>query len=252
MPPIRTNKAKEKLAAGQAVTTISGLSSSEIIDFMGPLGFDAAWIEGEHGSVTWEQLGDMTRACDLWGMAPITRVSANEPWLVTRTLDRGSMGIVVPHVNTKEAAEKAAQSAKYAPLGYRGMFGGRQSYGVGDYFQQANDQTMVIVLLEEDEALNNLDEILTVDHIDVFFVAPTDLAQTMGHLGNPGHPEVQLAIEGAIAKILSAGRVAGTLVNDENVARFLGQGVRYTMTSWNAWVAQGAAAFLEKVAEMKI
>lgn len=248
MPTIRPNRAKEKLAAGQAVTTISGLSSSEIIDFMGPLGFDAAWIEGEHGSVTWEQLGDMTRACDLWGMTSITRVTANEPWLITRTLDRGSMGIVVPHVNTKEDAEKAAKSAKYAPLGYRGMFGGRQSYGVGDYFHQANNQTMVIVLMEEDVALKNLDEILGVDDIDVFFVAPSDLAQTMGHIGNPGHPEVQKAIDDAIAKIIAAGRVAGTLVNDENVARYLEQGVRFTMTSWNAWVARGAAEFLEKAA----
>ena len=248
MPTIRPNRAKEKLAAGQAVTTISGLSSSEIIDFMGPLGFDAAWIEGEHGSVTWEQLGDMTRACDLWGMTSITRVTANEPWLITRTLDRGSMGIVVPHVNTKEDAEKAAKSAKYAPLGYRGMFGGRQSYGVGDYFHQANNQTMVIVLMEEDVALKNLDEILGVDDIDVFFVAPSDLAQTMGHIGNPGHPEVQKAIDDAIAKIIAAGRVAGTLVNDENVARYLEQGVRFTMTSWNAWVARGGAAFLEKAA----
>jgi len=248
MPTIRPNRAKEKLAAGQAVTTISGLSSSEIIDFMGPLGFDAAWIEGEHGSVTWEQLGDMTRACDLWGMTSITRVTANEPWLITRTLDRGSMGIVVPHVNTKEDAEKAAKSAKYAPLGYRGMFGGRQSYGVGDYFHQANNQTMVIVLMEEDVALKNLDEILGVDDIDVFFVAPSDLAQTMGHIGNPGDPEVQKAIDDAIAKIIAAGRVAGTLVNDENVARYLEQGVRFTMTSWNAWVARGGAAFLEKAA----
>jgi 2-keto-3-deoxy-L-rhamnonate aldolase RhmA len=244
---IRPNRAKEKLAAGQAVTTISGLSSSEIIDFMGPLGFDAAWIEGEHGSVTWEQLGDMTRACDLWGMAPITRVAANEPWLITRTLDRGSMGIVVPHVNSREEAERAAQSAKYAPVGYRGMFGGRQSYGVGDYFHQANDQTMVIVLLEEASALSNLDEILKVDHIDVFFVAPSDLAQTMGHIGNPGHPEVQNAIDDAISRILSAGRIAGTLVNDENVARYLEQGVRFPMTSWNAWVARGAASFLDTV-----
>ncbi len=252
MPTIRPNRAKEKLAAGQAVTTISGLSSSEIIDFMGPLGFDAAWIEGEHGSVTWEQLGDMTRACDLWGMASITRVTANEPWLITRTLDRGSMGIVVPHVNTKEDAEKAAKSAKYAPLGYRGMFGGRQSYGVGDYFHQANNQTMVIVLMEEDVALKNLDEILEVDDIDVFFVAPSDLAQTMGHIGNPGHPEVQKAIDDAISKIIAAGRVAGTLVNDENVARYLEQGVRFTMTSWNAWVARGGAAFLEKAADAEI
>ncbi len=252
MPTIRPNRAKEKLAAGQAVTTISGLSSSEIIDFMGPLGFDAAWIEGEHGSVTWEQLGDKTRACDLWGMASITRVTANEPWLITRTLDRGSMGIVVPHVNTKEDAEKAAKSAKYAPLGYRGMFGGRQSYGVGDYFHQANNQTMVIVLMEEDVALKNLDEILEVDDIDVFFVAPSDLAQTMGHIGNPGHPEVQKAIDDAISKIIAAGRVAGTLVNDENVARYLEQGVRFTMTSWNAWVARGGAAFLEKAAGAEI
>ena len=252
MPTIRPNRAKEKLAAGQAVTTISGLSSSEIIDFMGPLGFDAAWIEGEHGSVTWEQLGDMTRACDLWGMTSITRVTANEPWLITRTLDRGSMGIVVPHVNTKEDAEKAARSAKYAPLGYRGMFGGRQSYGVGDYFHQANSQTMVIVLMEEDVALKNLDEILAVDDIDVFFVAPSDLAQTMGHIGNPGHPEVQKAIDDAIAKIIAAGRVAGTLVNDENVSRYLEQGVRFTMTSWNAWVARGGAEFLKKAAGAKI
>ena len=155
--------------------------------------------------MTWEQLGDMTRACDLWGVTPITRVNANEPWLITRTLDRGSMGIVTPHINNREEAQKAANSAKYAPLGYRGMFGGRQSYGVGDYFQRANDQSMVIVLLEEVEALQNLDEILGVDDIDVFFVAPSDLAQTMGHLGNPGHPEVQAAIDEAIAKIVGSG-----------------------------------------------
>ena len=247
MSSVRPNKAKEKLRAGGVVTTISGLSSSDIIDFLGPMGFDAAWLETEHGPVTWDQLGDMTRACDLWGVTPITRVNANEPWLITRTLDRGSMGIVVPHVNTKNEAEKAAQSAKYAPLGYRGMFGGRQSFGVADYFHEANSQTMVVVLLEEAEALANLDEILKADNIDVFFVAPSDLAQTMGHIGNPGHPEVQKAIDDAIARIVAAGRVPGTLVNDDNVAEYLGKGVRFVMTSWNAWVARGAGSFLSQV-----
>ena len=248
MNEIRPNKAKQKLQQNQVVTTISGLQTSEIIDFLGPLGFDAAWIEGEHGPVTWEQLGDMTRACDLWGMTSITRVTANEPWLITRTLDRGSMGIVVPHVNTREEAERAAQSAKYAPLGYRGMFGGRQSYGVADYFQQANDQTMVVVLLEEETALRNLDEILRVDNIDAFFVAPSDLAQTMGHIGDTGHPEVQRAIDDAIARITAAGRVAGTLVNDDNIAAYVSKGVRFTMTSWNAWLVRGASEFLRKAA----
>ena len=247
MPPIRKNRVKEKLANGQATVTISGALSSEMIDFLGPMGFDGVWLECEHGGVTWEQLGDMTRACDLWGLTSITRVNANEPWLITRTLDRGSMGIVTPHVNTRADAEQAAQSAKYAPEGYRGMFGGRQSYGVPDYFQAANDQSMVIVLLEEAEALQNLDEILRVDDVDVFFVAPSDLAQTMGHLGNPGHPEVQAAIDAALARIVASGRTAGTLVNDSNVADYVDKGVRFLMTSFNAWLARGAAEFLGKV-----
>ncbi len=244
MPSIRANTAKQKLQNNQVTTTISGLQNADVIDYLGPLGFDAAWIECEHGPVDWDQLGDMTRACDLWGMTSITRVSSNEPWLITRTLDRGSMGIVVPHVNTREAAEQAAQSAKYAPLGYRGMYGGRQSYGVTDYLQQANDQTMVIVLIEEVEGLRNLDEILKVDNIDVFFVAPSDLAQTMGHIGNIGHPEVQAAIDDGIARIVSAGRTAGTLANDSNLSAYVEKGVRFLMTSWNGWVANGAAQFL--------
>ncbi len=246
MPSIRVNQAKQKLQKGGVVTTISGLQSSDIIDFLGPIGFDAAWIECEHGPVDWDALGDMTRACDLWEMASITRVNSNDPGLITRTLDRGSMGIVVPHVNSKEAAEQAAQSAKYAPSGYRGMFGGRQSFGVADYFHQANDQTMVIVLLEEVEALANLDEILTVPDIDVFFVAPSDLSQTMGHIGNADHPEVQKAIDDAIAKITSAGRIAGTLVNDGTVEAYVNKGVRFVMTSWNGWVAKGATEFVQK------
>ena len=247
MPPIRSNRAKEKLQAGEAVSVISGHMTSEIIDFLGPMGFDAAWIECEHGPVSWEQISDMTRACDLWGMASVTRVNSNDPGLITRTLDRGSMGIVVPHVNTRAAAEQAMMSAKFAPYGYRGMFGGRQSFGVADYFHTANDQTMVVVLLEEVEALHNLDEILRVDYIDVFFVAPSDLSQTMGHIGNPGHPEVQKAIDDAIEQIVSAGRVAGTLVNDDNVAAYAEKGVQFLMTSWNAWIGRGAAEFLAKV-----
>ena len=251
MPGIRVNTAKQKLQNKQVVTTISGLQNSDTIDFLGPMGFDAAWMECEHGPVDWDQLGDMTRACDLWGLTSVTRVNSNEPWLITRTLDRGSMGIVVPHVNNRAAAEQAMQSAKYAPLGYRGMFGGRQSYGVSDYLHQANDQTMVVVLLEEVEALENLNDILKVDNIDVFFVAPSDLAQTMGHIGDTAHPEVQRAIDDAISRIVSAGRTAGTLVTENNLVSYVDKGAKFLMTSWNAWVAKGAAEFLGKVASAK-
>ena len=246
MTEIRVNKAKQKLQNKGVVTTISGLQNADTIDFLGPFGFDAAWIECEHGPVDWDQLADLTRACDLWGMSSVTRVNSNEPWLITRTLDRGSMGIIIPHVNDRAATEQAMQSAKYAPLGYRGMYGGRQSYGVADYVHRANDQTMVVVLLEESEALKNLDEILKVDNIDVFFVAPSDLAQSMGHIGDTGHPEVQRAIDDAISRISSAGRTAGTLVNDDNLASYIEKGARFLMTSWNGWLARGASQFLEK------
>ena len=248
MPEIRANKAKQKLQNNQVVTTISGLQNADTIDFLGQFGFDAAWIECEHGPTDWDRMADLTRACDLWGMSSITRVNSNEPWLITRTLDRGSMGIVVPHINDRESAEQAMQSAKYAPMGYRGMYGGRQSYGVPDYFHQANNQTMVIVLLEEIEALENLDEILKVDNIDVFFVAPSDLAQTMGHIGDTGHPEVQKAIDDAISRIVSSGRTAGTVVNDDNLAGYIEKGARFLMTSWNGWLARGASQFLTKTA----
>jgi 4-hydroxy-2-oxoheptanedioate aldolase len=181
-------------------------------------------------------------------MTSVTRIVNHDPGLIMRSFDRGSQGVVVPHVSTREAAEGVVQAAKYAPLGQRGMYGGRQSFGVPDYFQRANDETLVAILIEEQRALENLADILSVDHIDVFFVAPSDLAQTMGHIGNHTHPEVQATIDKALAQITAAGRVAGTLVNDDNVQRYLKAGARFFLTGWTNWIAQGARAYQQKVA----
>ena len=243
---MRENRIKRQLQAGQTAITVSGHHNADMIDFLGQFGFDGVWLEGEHGPVDWDAIGDMSRACDLWGMASVTRVNNNDPGTIMRALDRGTMGIVVPHVNSREAAEQAMKSAKYAPVGYRGMFGGRQSFGVPDYFQHANDQTLIVVLIEEIEAVNNLADILTVDDIDVFFVAPADLAQTMGHIGNHTHPDVQATIDKALAQIVAAGRTAGTLVTDDTVARYRDAGVRFFLTGWTNWVSQGAKAFLQR------
>ena len=244
---MRENRIKRQLQAGQTAIAVSGHHNADMIDFLGQFGFDGVWLEGEHGPVDWDAIGDLSRACDLWGMASVTRVNNNDPGTIMRALDRGTMGIVVPHVNSREAAEQAMKSAKFAPIGYRGMFGGRQSFGVPDYLQRANDQTLVVVLIEEIEAVDNLADILTVDNIDVFFVAPADLAQTMGHVGNHTHPDVQAAIDNALAQIVAAGRTAGTLATDDNVARYRDAGVRFFLTGWPNWVAQGAKGFLQKV-----
>ena len=100
---LRTNRAKQKLKNGEIVTIVSGITHPDDIDAVGPLGFDGIWLEGEHGSIEASELGNLTRACDLWGMTSVARINLNEQGLIYRTLDRGAQGIVVPHVNNAAA-----------------------------------------------------------------------------------------------------------------------------------------------------
>ena len=244
---MRENRIKRQLQAGQTAIAVSGHHNADMIDFLGQFGFDGVWLEGEHGPVDWDAIGDLSRACDLWGMASVTRVNNNDPGTIMRALDRGTMGIVVPHVNTREAAEQAMKSAKFAPVGYRGMFGGRQSFGVPDYLQRANDQTLVVVLIEEIEAVNNLADILTVDNIDVFFVAPSDLAQSMGLIGQIDHPKVKQTISDAVSRIAESGRTAGAIAWANTAEEVVEAGARFLMTSWLPYLSAGAKTYLKAV-----
>ena len=245
---IRPNRVKQKLAAGQVATILSGTNDPDLIDQLGPIGPDGIWLEGEHGGVDYADLGSLTRACDLWGMTSIVRVMDNDYATIYRTLDRGAQGIVVPHVNTRAEAEAVVEAGKFAPLGKRGMFTSRQGFGVNDYFKTANDQSLLIALIEDIVAVRNLDEIVKVDHIDVFFVAPSDLATSMGQIGNMGHPEVQQTIDGALTKIVQAGRVAGTLVTAANVERYTRLGVRVVLAGFFPWIQAGAKDLIERAA----
>ena len=100
-----------------------------------------------------------------------------------------------PHVNSAEEARRVVDAAKFAPIGNRGLTTSRQGYGVDDYHKQSNNNSLVIALIEDIKAVKNLDEILEVDEIDVFFVAPNDLAATMGYIGKSDHKDVQDTIE---------------------------------------------------------
>ena len=247
MGDIRPNVVKRKLAAGQAATILSGYNSADVIDFLGQFDFDGIWLEGEHGPVDFGDVPDLTRACDLWGKTSVVRVNSNNYVTVYRTLDLGAQGIVVPHVNTADEARAVVDAGKFHPLGSRGMYTSRQGYGVPDYLQRANDETLLVVLIEDIAAIANLGEIVEVDNIDVFFVAPSDLAQSMGHLGRADHPEVQEVIDGAISQIVGAGRTAGTVVSNATVESYVAKGVRFLMTSWNAWLAAAVRDFARKV-----
>src|SRR5438094_9426857 len=245
---IRPNRLRQTLAAGRVATIIGGTNDPDLIDQLGTLDVDGIWLEGEHGGVDYADLGNLTRACDLWGKTSVVRVMDNDYATIYRTLDRGAQAIVIPHVNTRAEAETAVEAAKFAPIGKRGMFTSRQGFAVPDYLKTANDQSALMVLIEDIAAVRQLDDIVKVDHIDVFFVAPNDLATSMGHIGNMAHPDVQKTIDGALTKIVQAGRVAGTLVNAGNVERYTRLGVRAVMTSFFPWIQSGAKELVERAA----
>lgn len=241
---LRVNRAKQKLANGETVTIVSGITHPDDIDAVGPLGFDGIWLEGEHGATDASDLGNLTRACDIWGMTSVARINLNEQGLIYRTLDRGAQAIVVPHVNNASEARNVVEGGKFTPSGKRGMFTSRQGLGVSNYFDNANDQSMLIVLIEDIIAWENLDEIIAVDDIDVFFVAPSDFASSMGHMGDIQHPDVQEKINDSISRIITGGRNAGALATNENVARYTEMGVRFFMTGAGPWIANGFNEFV--------
>ena len=244
---IRPNRIKQTLAAGGVATIFGGLTDADDIEALAPEGFDGAWLEGEHGAADAKDLGNLTRACDLAGVTSVVRVNRNDQNLIYRTLDRGAQGIVVPHVNTKDEAQNVVAGGKFGPIGKRGAFTSRQGYGVDDYFRVANDHTLLIVLIEDVKAVDNLDGILEVDHIDVFFVAPTDLAFTMGLVGAAKHPDVVKLVSDTLGRIKAAGRTAGTMCSNADVAEKLDAGARLLFTQVKNWVATGAAEFRQRI-----
>ena len=242
-----SNPLRRRLAAGEIGVVALGFNSADMCDFLGPMGFDAAFVDLEHGAFDWREISDISRACDLWGMGTAVRVPHLDEALILRALDLGADSIIVPHVITPEDAERAARACRYPPEGNRGVAGNRRSYGTSDYFRRANEEVQLIALIEDAPALENLDALLRVDGVDVFQVAPSDLAASMGHLGEPAHPAVQQAIHDALGKIVASGRVAGTLVDDANAEGFVAAGARCLMVAWPRWVAAGATAFLGRV-----
>ncbi len=142
-------------------------------------------------------------------------------------------------------------AVKYHPMGKRGLAAGTRAavydaHGpLADYVVAANEATLIAIQLEDAPAIENIDALLKVDGIDVFFVGPSDLSQAMGHPGNPKAPAVAQAIETSFRKMRAAGRIAGTPATAENVRAVLDQGVRYVYTHLPRLLSNSAAAYLK-------
>jgi 4-hydroxy-2-oxoheptanedioate aldolase len=234
---MRVNNLKAKLAAGETVVgTMAYIPSPKLVEILGWVGFDFVMIDMEHGPIDMVVAEDMIRAAEVSNTTPMLRVTRNSPELFLRAFDSGAQGVHVPDVSSAADAKLAAQSSKYAPLGRRGLGGVRAArhaldVPLSEYAPRANEQTMVVVHIESKQAVDNLDEMLAVDGIDVYFIGPEDLSNTMGIPGQSKDPRVVKLIEDSIRKIVAAGKIAGCIsIDAAGARRYVELGARYIAT----------------------
>jgi 4-hydroxy-2-oxoheptanedioate aldolase len=175
----------------------------------GLCGYDFVIVDAEHGPAGIETIENMLRAAAMHGMAGLVRVPDGSYASIQRVLDAGADGILVPHVANAAIAREVVDRALFAPQGRRGVALSRSSaYGTGDskaYYATRNRHTVVIAMVEDAEALPVVDEIVATPGLDAVFIGPGDLSASLGHAGDPRHPEVQAAV----ARIAAAAQRAG-------------------------------------------
>ncbi|PKL08667.1 MAG: 2,4-dihydroxyhept-2-ene-1,7-dioic acid aldolase [Spirochaetae bacterium HGW-Spirochaetae-7] len=207
------------------------VASAAVSEILANRGFDWILVDMEHGMAGIETAGDLFAAIDRGGPTPLVRVPSNDQATIKRALDAGAMGVMIPMVNTREDAVRAVSSCKYAPAGTRGIGPGRVSlFGIrmGEYLATADAQVMVIPQAEHREAVEHIDEILSVPGIDVIFVGPYDLSCSMGLPGQVSHPDVEKAIETVLSAARRAGVTPGIFCMDVEGARHrAAQGFRF-------------------------
>jgi 4-hydroxy-2-oxoheptanedioate aldolase len=246
------NRMKEKLAAGEPAFGVSVMiPSPQIVEMIGAAGFDWVLLDCEHGTLTLESVELMAMAAEACGITPIARPATRSAEHILQVLDRGVMGVQVPHVNTAAQAREVVAAVKFHPAGQRGLAAGTRAArydahgSLAEFVKAANDATLIAIQLEEQAAIDNLDALLQVPGIDVFFIGPSDLSQSLGHPGDPQAPPVARTIEDSLRRMRAAGRTPGMPASAEKVRGALDQGVRYIYTHLPRLVAGSAKAYLK-------
>jgi 4-hydroxy-2-oxoheptanedioate aldolase len=232
---LKTNRLKQKLAEGTAVHgLLSSIPSALMVEMIAYAGYDFVILDMEHVCVNPETLEHMLRAAECADLPALVRVPAGSTDAITRVLDAGALGVVLPHICTLDDARRAVQASRYHPLGQRGISGGRTTgfgtIGLADYLEQANREMMVVAMIEDAEGVDNIDAILSVVGIDMVLEGAIDLSQSLGWPGQAQHALVQTAL----------GRVADACMRHQvpfcAIPRERGQ--------YGDWLQRGVRAFL--------
>ncbi len=217
---LKKNLFKEKLSSGQlCVSIMQPFYSTGLTELIGYCNVDAICFDSEHGSLELGQIEDLVRACEVTGITPLARIPVSRPEIILRTMDTGVMGIICPHVKTQEDAKNIVSYVKYPPVGIRGMAMTARAPGyVGmnsiEYVDKSNDETMVIIQIEDYEGVENINSIVKVEGVEAVFIGRNDLSMSMGCKGNTKDAEVQKAIE-KVADVTIAAGIPLMLATDE-------------------------------------
>jgi len=248
------NKLKEALKRGEVVVgAFVGFPSPVMIEFAGYAGFDFVIIDTEHGPLGIESTESLVIAAEAAGIVPVVRVTLNDQAMIMQALDVGAQGVQIPQVNTKEDAFRAIQHSKFPPLGARGLaLSVRASkfgiVGVQEFIRYNNEEGLVILHIENVKGIENLSEILTVEGIDVIFVGPVDLSQSLGTPGEFGNKEFLFAMDKVINQASAAGKVLGTFVgNPEDARKWIDRGVQYICAGSTGLINKACRDFVREV-----
>jgi 2-keto-3-deoxy-L-rhamnonate aldolase RhmA len=210
-PKVRQNKVRGLLAQGKKVVGAWLLIPSTVtVEIAGYAGLDFVVIDNEQSSFNDETVADMIRTAEMADVSVFVRVIENNAGLILKVLNMGADGVIVPHVRSKAEAEAVVRAALYAPEGFRGQMTGLRRDGFGlidvrEYLARINREIMVFLVIEDMEALEQLDEIARTRGVDVLIVGKADLAQSMGIPGQVTHPDVLAVVQ----RIRSAAKSAG-------------------------------------------
>jgi 4-hydroxy-2-oxoheptanedioate aldolase len=200
----------------------SSLCSNIAADILSDCGFDWILLDTEHSPNEIPDLVGQLQAIRGGSATPIIRPAWNDAVLAKRALDIGAQTLLFPYVQNVEEAKRAVASTRYPPHGVRGVSVSARASRYGrtpGYLGKANEEVCVLVQVETREAMSQLEAIAQVDGIDGVFIGPSDLAASLGHLGNPAHPEVQQAMHDAVDRLKKVGKPAGILTSNEDEAR---------------------------------
>ena len=223
MTDMPRNAFKQALAAGKLQIGLwSSLCSNIAAEIISDSGFDWILLDTEHSPNEIPDLVSQLQAIQAGTATPIIRPAWNDAVLVKRCLDIGTQSLLFPYVQNAEEAKRAVAATRYPPHGVRGVSVSARASRYGrtpGYLGKANDEICVLVQVETREAMNELEAIAKVDGVDGVFIGPSDLAASLGHLGNPAHADVQAAIKDAVTRLKKVGKPAGILTSNEDEAR---------------------------------